>query len=460
MTARRKLFFGLFTLVILLGGAEGLCRLLYTPVEEDPIVPRRRTQPTVEAFLEQVRVLASRPRVSEFPGVVLTRVPDGTPGAMHDAGMKSSILPYAPADIPSDGRKVLLFGGSAAFGFNLPYEQTLAHHLQGELNRDRPGDPIQVLNMAGLGVELNAVVYKVRQAVDGMRRAPEAVIINSGNNEFLDFLPRVGIRPWEALRLYWLAEEVFRTRRWLGPPRGLEPRRLFEMSFQPLAAAEMAPHLWQPGFFLDDASFWPRARQIYLDNYRLRLRDITAWLRQRGVTVVLVAPPVNLYFFPGNAQKQPVSSQPLGKSAYRALARELYALLDSTPGLGDEAALSAFVKRVPDGAIQLFALAQLLDHRGRHADAHRLFEQSRDQMMGVLSSLPAMNRLVLGLGAPGVLPVDTRALYEPGRPLLDQARASFIDSCHPSSEGNQRLARLIARVLTPALLRPPPAKHN
>ena len=71
--------------------------------------------------------------------------------------------------------------------------------------------------------------------------------------------------------------------------------------------------------------------------------------------------------------------------------------------------------------------------------------------MGVLSALPEMNRVVLSLGGPGVLPVDSSGHYPIDKDIVVSSSDLFVDSCHPTGQNNRLLARKIAAALAPKL---------
>lgn len=91
-----------------------------------------------------------------------------------------------PAD--EDARTILLLGDSVAFGYRLPFEATLGHRLERELER-RTGHPHRVLNGAVEGYNTANQLAWLRRF--GLRHDPASLIVVFNLNDY-DYGPVMG----------------------------------------------------------------------------------------------------------------------------------------------------------------------------------------------------------------------------------------------------------------------------
>jgi lysophospholipase L1-like esterase len=428
ITRRRKALFAALTVLGLLLLLDVASRLL---ARDDP-AQRPRTYRSVERYLEERRAWVEQVRIYR-PADVTMRVPEGTADSFPYEGEMGHIVRVDPRGLSPGARRVLLFGSSAAYGFGVPFADSLGAQLEAMLRREG-APPLRVLNLARPAWELVSQVRLVREVVAELPHPPEAVVLYAGNNEFYEHWlpPRIGARPWESLGVYRLLKG------WLTRPRKIpDPHGGVE-------AREAASQVWSPSGGLTDASFWPRERALHVEQYRRTLKDLVAWLRARKIVVVLVPPPVNLGFFAGSLQPQPLTYAPVSVGAQAELGRELRAALGTTPDLPR---LERLTRDPAAGPLQHWALGQLLDRAGRHAEAARQLSLARDRMWGYLAAVPTLASIVRELRQPGVGIVDDAEWYPSDRPVRELSRELFIDACHPSRRGHELLAREIARLL-------------
>jgi len=414
----------------------------------------------VQAFYNLLSNQVEVPRYLEdegsLPGVagpaVFMRVAEGSPGArLTPTPYPQSYVLLPPAKLPW-GRRILLLGGSAAFGEGAPFEQTVGQRLQRALQQKATSQrPLPVvLNLARPGWELTSVLALGRRVVAALDEPPLAVVLYSGNNEFLHpSLESLGWTPPEQLALYRLFERLLRRNRWLRPPRDFRPDQFRATSFGPMSPEQITQRIWQPNAGLQDCSHWPETRRIILDAYRRGIAAFDAELRQRGVPLFLVPPPINLSYFPGASQPQPATFAALGRVGYQTRALALATAI----ARGDQEELARLARAREAGPLAAYAEAQVLEEQGRHAKALAGYWRARQQMMGILSSLSTMSAIRREL-LPGRT-VDTRGWYTPGQPVRTQSLRLFRDSCHLTSEGHRRLSQQLERALTP-LLNPHP----
>ena len=443
----RKLLYAAVVLLVLFGTAEGLCRLMDQP---KPSV--KGTYPSLQIYLDTVRNKASQPRPHmegplphQLDSKMLMRVAEKAPGAVDFTGGGGDYRLLAPAQFPGQ-RHVLVFGGSAAWGPSFDYPKTFSYLVQRGLRR-RLADPgLQVVNLARPGWELNRVKALMFNVLSRLPRTPVAVILLSGNNEFLhvEHLLMVGARSRAPLALYRQLTRLFTRQGWLSPPPYTDPGAFASEQAEPFSFQHICQRIWRPGPGVGDASYWLAVREGHLTQYKKNLRAIADELRRRKIPLVLVPPPINLHYFPGGLYPQPVTYHKLGLAGYRRLRLRLESVLLQKPTL---AQLEALVQEQPSGPLQRFALGQMYDAAGRRQEAYQEIMSARANMMGVLESLPAMTTAALGLRGHGVEVIDTRVWYDAKRPVRLTALKMFADSCHLTDDGHKGLAGLLVKAL-------------
>ena len=377
------------------------------------------------------------------------RVPEQTPGTSELEGIDGRYLRQRPAQLPA-GRRVLVLGGSAAWGPGNLYADTFSAVLQKTL-RERLADPtIQVCNLARPGWDLVRVKQLLLRVVAELQPPPTAVVLLSGNNEFLHTEQLVSAGPPPPVRssLYALMTHGMTRLGWLPPPPGTKPAGFVHLQPGHYSAAQVRGRVWRAGSGVHDASHWTAIRQTFLTQYARRLQQPTAELRRRKIPLVLVPPPINLHYFPGAVSLQPATFKALGSGGYRAAVGQLQRALDSD----SIAALQQLVQQYPDGPLQRFYLGQLLDRAGRHAEARTQLMAGRDSMMGLLGALPSMAAACRRLAGPGVTVLRPQGWYEPPRPMAAASLSLFFDSCHMTAAGHSRLARELTAALVPVLV--------
>jgi hypothetical protein len=376
---------------------------------------------------------------------VLVRVPRGTREARRDRNGVGYVVPLRSLRLQPDDRVVLILGGSAAYGHALPYRRTFSYYLERRLRRTRSERRIRVLNIARSGWTLASQLRLLERAITTLPLRPEAVIIYSGNNEFTEGWtpPRIGWRPWERLGLY-------RTLRgWIRPPRILE-----ETKRSPFSPSAVISAVWRPSHGLKDASFWTTERALYLERFRRELDLAVRALRGAGIRVLLVAVPVNVNFYPATTYTQPITYRAIRPEQYERLVDRLSTVLQQ-PIERATRDLRALVRDSPDGPLQSWALGQMLEATGRHAEARSYLLRASDMIWGYRAALPTLARITRSMEGPGVAVLDTRGWYPVDRPITARADELFIDLCHLTPGGHELLSREMAPLLK-RLLDPPP----
>ena len=450
----RKMIYAVVTVVALFLAAESVCRLVlsHKQLQISKIDSGWQPHLSVEKFLTEELRKVDRPHFPHLIPKAVIRARPGTPGTFRNDPGRREVRHVPLKDIPPGIRRVLVFGGSAAFGVDVEFDKIFSNLLQQQA-RARLGDPtFEVLNMGRTGWELNSVIPKIQQVVSGLPARPEAVILYAGNNEVLSVASDLDfICPdhWESVYLYRAFLRAMTSARLDRHLSGHD--RLHSVDGGPLTWEFIAGQQWQPCGVFQDASFWPGLKKAYVQQHRKNLTRISGWLRQKGILVLLVAPPINLVYFPGSIQKQPVTHRAVGREGYLALSSRLAGIL--LEPRGRLANLEGFVAREPTGAIQWYALGMEYEAIKQYPEAVRCFRRARRAQFGVLAGLPAFVDTVKSLEGDGVLVVRTDDWFPGDRAPTHQAARLFLDAMHANPEGHRRLAGAIAKRLFPHLKR-------
>ncbi len=151
MTHRRRALFALLVSAIVLLGLEGAVRLLGLADDDVLLSPLLFQQPLLE------------PRADDGP--------DGW-RILGDGPMRRG---------EAQGFRVLVVGGSAADGVGATPFGRFSHLLERRLIQQRPGHPVEVINLARAGLGSRHVVPVLEGGLADL--SPQLVIVYSGNNE-------------------------------------------------------------------------------------------------------------------------------------------------------------------------------------------------------------------------------------------------------------------------------------
>ena len=128
--------------------------------------------------------VASRLKYQQIylPVIQPSQRPDGT----DILRTTDSRLPYQSilAEKPADGLRIFTFGGSATAGLGFSPNVTFARHLERMLETAYPERTVEVVNLGIVALAARQVRVLVEDACRNFE--PDAVLVYSGNNEFLE----------------------------------------------------------------------------------------------------------------------------------------------------------------------------------------------------------------------------------------------------------------------------------
>lgn len=168
--------------------------------------------------------------------------------------------------------RILLLGDSQAFGWGVPFEDTVAEHLERELSA--PGREVEVLNAGVPGY--NAAQEAAYLDAPGARFEPDCAVVLFMGNDFDPPLFRAGGAPLPRPTSYVTAAVRRAVRRWRLPTAA---------EGQPLEALAFGPSV----SFLDGdlADVPPEYRDMVgLPGYRRALASLARSGKRMGIPVV------------------------------------------------------------------------------------------------------------------------------------------------------------------------------
>ncbi len=343
---------------------------------------------------------------------------------------------------PHGERRVFVVGGSAAFGDGVEYDDTFTAELQARLGR-----PWRAVNAAFNGADSRAVMHAVKRIVDC--HAPAAIIIMSGNNEWLHWRYETGI-PWfyrwhgrlaaSVAYRYLVAGSrwVDRARRHAAADRGVA-------RFDPTHGCDPRDLYTTPGAF--DVDAWRAQRRNYLTAFAFNLAQAVAYARERGVDVVLCTVPYRRNLCPAYFVRQPISLATDDATSAARLAAGL-AKLDEGDVAGALSELEAGLVGGSGAPLADYFAGTAAARLGRTHEAAMHFRRAREQMVGNLGAAQSINGVIRELAAKyETPPADLDAAFLNARTDELEADALFHDFCHPTAAGHALIAATVYSAL-------------
>ena len=325
---------------------------------------------------------------------------------------------------PDGGIRIFALGGSACASWPHPVGETFDAYLEQALANADPERPVEVINAAAHGF----ASYRVRRVFDEVIDLdPDAVVIYSGNNEFLES------REYDDSVLSWAdslarhSRVVLWLRSWITDPRA-------ELSGDELKDA--AEFFWKKVQrealeLRADPEKFERVRAHYAESIEYMVREAG----RRGVRVVLVTVPVNLRDWLPAVSHNPLEGEQRQEweALYRAGQR------------GDLAAFGRAIDMAPEHAESHFWLGRLQEAEGNTAEALESYLRAKDLDYNPFRAHSEFNRSLREIASRNehALLADAEHAYsraaEKGSPGFDL----FLDYVHPNKRGNLLLAETV-----------------
>lgn len=157
-------------LVVAAGLVEGIVR---AAAAASPVLGAAlRQRDVLAAKVEAFGVAGYRPR----PGMSF-EYPNGTRALINAAASRGSVVPIPK---PAGEYRVVLLGGSTAFGWGANDDETIAAHLE-RLLTAQSSTPVRVVSLAFDGYD--SWQDRERFIAEGLAYAPDVVVVHSGIND-------------------------------------------------------------------------------------------------------------------------------------------------------------------------------------------------------------------------------------------------------------------------------------
>ncbi len=336
-----------------------------------------------------------------------------------------------PIAKPPGTIRLFCLGGSASAGWPHPAQETYSAYLHQALAQAFPEHSIELINASAHGF----ASYRVRHVFDQVvQLQPDAVIIYSGNNEFLE---KREYEPTSAA-LDRLADHL-RLVRWVRNLRASPKTDLSGDELHEVGAVFMKKVKRESLELRSDPALFKMVKRHYAQSIEYMVRQA----RQRGVPVLLATVPVNLRdWLPTVSDNRLSAGDMVGWQRLFDLGRRHYLQGNTEAGI---TSLRQAIKLQPWHAESHFWMARLLATHGRSAEALESYRMAKDLDFNPFRAHSAFNqslRQIAGRHGNATL-VDLENVFskaaDGGVPGFDM----FLDYVHPTKRGNLLAAEAV-----------------
>jgi tetratricopeptide (TPR) repeat protein len=341
-----------------------------------------------------------------------------------------------PIRKPANGLRIIALGGSACAGWPHQPSETFERYLEQALAAAFPERKIEVINAGAHGF----ASYRVRRILDEILPLdPDAVIVYSGNNEFLEDREyrQAGRSVVEALSrnlraVQWLRERL------IGPRMELPGEKLREagMFFLQKAKGEALELRKNPAKFANVKA-----------HYAASMEYMVGEAGKRGVPVLLFTVPVNLGDWLPTVSHSRLEGEP------RREWQRFYRLGRRGLLQGEVAEGIPWMRRAielePEHAETHFWLGRLLEAEGQTGPALESYKRARDLDYNPFRAHGDFNLTLRRIASERdhVLLVDLEREFERASERGIPGFDLFLDYVHPTKRGNLVIAEAAFRTL-------------
>lgn len=328
--------------------------------------------------------------------------------------------------------RIISLGGSASAGWPHPPDEIYSEYLERILQRQYPDKEVEIINCSAHGF----ASYRIRHVFESvMRFDPDAVIIWSGNNEFLEGrkyrtseLKNTLVKVRNQIRSLQLVRELFVEHRYDDTP-------------------EVADTFWKKVNkealeLRSDPSQFEKVKE----HYQKSIEAILAKAQENDIRVLLMTVPVNLRDWEPNVSW-------LGEGADSARWHTLFKEANKhfLTGRYDDAVAGyrSALEAAPTHAETMFRLAKALQAAKDTVAALHYYRMARDYDYNPFRAIGAFNETLRQLAPqyPNAVlsDVEQRMNFyaEYGIPGFDL----FLDYVHPTRSGNLVIATELANTI-------------
>jgi len=338
---------------------------------------------------------------------------------------------------PVNTIRIFCLGASACAGWPHPATETFSAYLQQALETAYPGKKVEVINAAAHGF----AAYRVRHVLDEVvRMQPDAIIVWSGNNEFLEDRnydpPSAGIVSLARhLRsVQWLRSVLTRQNQMSGK----EVKNVAQF-------------------------FWKRTRQQSLrlredpvqfaqvqEHFRISFEHMVNQSQRYRVPIVLCTVPVNLRDWLPTVSYNRLGGEPLQQwqNLYNQARR---CLIEGKYHDGIQA-MNQAIAMENEHAESYFWLGRLLEADGQKAAAWEAFSKARDLDYNPFRAISSFNETIRVLAGEdqhhGVYLLDLDHIFAGASRYAAPGFDLFLDYVHPTKPANLLVAQTAFDLIT------------
>ncbi len=330
-----------------------------------------------------------------------------------------------PVKKPDGGIRIFLLGGSAIAGWPHPPAETFASYLQQAIQRAYPGRSVEVINAAGHGF----ASYRARRVFDEIIKLdPTAIIIWSGNNEFLESREYDTGATGLLDALSDRSQLVSRIQALVSPA----PTKLPGDDLRDVAGFFWAKVKQEALKLRSDPGLLSRVQEHYADSIRYMVTEAT----QRNIPVILFTVPSNLRDWLPTVSHNGLKGARL-KEWTRLIERAQKALLEQDPQAGISA-LNQAIEMEPEHAESYFWLGRLYEAAGQKEQALENYRLAKDLDYNPFRALSSFNQSVRQIAAEtdGVVLLDLERILDRESDQAAPGFDLFLDYVHPTTRTN------------------------
>ncbi|MFN0152317.1 MAG: tetratricopeptide repeat protein [bacterium] len=383
-------------------------------------------------------------------------VPDATGARLvTDPAKRESFNEQAIARTKAEGTiRIFCLGGSATYGFPRGAAGAFPAILGEKLARAFPARRFEVVNLGGLSYAAFRCVNVAREVA---RYEPDAILYYDGNNEYVErrfFAEMLAEPAWRRnlraqasrLRTYTLLKKAIdrgRPQRWSGDESELFGVRVLREDNESLPRSDAED-------------------RVIEESFAASLAQMRAIAREAGAAFVVGVAAVNEADWPPGLSLHDPSKDSAAIAAFDGRMQEAARLRASGDIAGAARAFEAAIAIDSRYAAAHFELGGCYHALGESHKARAAFRAAIASDGLPIRATPRIQNAARAFAdASGTPRVDIDSLFASISPGGIIGRELFIDYCHPTRDGHERIAdaffAVIARDLLDAPGAPPPA---
>ena len=335
-----------------------------------------------------------------------------------------------PAKRPEAGIRIFLLGGSACAGWPHPPAETFGSYLQQALQIAYPGRPVEVINAAGHGF----ASYRVRKVFDQIiDLEPSAIIIYSGNNEFLESRD---YSMGSARFLNFLSDHS-RLVSWVQSVASPARTNLSGEELNNVAGFFWAKVKQEALKLRSDPQLFEKVKEHHADSIRYMAEEAA----RRNVPVLFFTVPSNLRDWLPTVSQNRLEGERLRQWARLSdLAQRQLFEGNAEAGI---AALKEAIAMEPEHAESYFWLGRLYESAGQKQEALRNYRLAKDLDYNPFRELSSFNDSVRRIASEteGAFLLDLEHIFDEDSESAAPGFDLFLDYVHPTKHGNLIIAQ-------------------